>query len=84
LGIYLQTSHYMANLSRVLLIGNLTRDPEVSYTPKGTAVAAISLAINRVTGSGDSGVERKEETSLESYTQWQFLTARVKQILQNI
>ena len=74
----------MANLNRVILIGNLTRDPEVRYTPKGTAVADMSLAINRFTGSGDNGVERKEETSLESYTQWQFLTARAKQILQKI
>jgi len=38
----------MANLNKVLLLGNLTRDPELRYTPKGTAVADIALAINRV------------------------------------
>ena len=38
----------MANLNKVMLMGNLTRDPEVRYTPKGTAVAELGLAINRV------------------------------------
>ena len=38
----------MANLNKVMLIGNLTRDPELRYTPKGTAVAELGLAINRV------------------------------------
>ena len=36
----------MANLNKVLLMGNLTRDPEVRYTPKGTAVGDLSIAIN--------------------------------------
>jgi single-strand DNA-binding protein len=36
----------MANLNKVLLIGNLTRDPEVRYTPKGTAVGDLAIAIN--------------------------------------
>jgi single-strand DNA-binding protein len=35
-----------ANLNKVLLMGNLTRDPEVKYTPKGTAVGDLSIAIN--------------------------------------
>jgi single-strand DNA-binding protein len=58
----------MANLNRVLLIGNLTRDPEVRYTPKGTAVADIGIAINRVY-SGDDG-ERKEEVTFVDVTLW--------------
>ena len=37
----------MASVNKVMLIGNLTRDPEVRYTPKGSAVADIGLAINR-------------------------------------
>jgi single-strand DNA-binding protein len=37
----------MANFNKVILAGNLTRDPELRYTPKGTAVARIGLAINR-------------------------------------
>jgi single-strand DNA-binding protein len=36
----------MANLNKVLLMGNLTRDPEVRYTPKGTAVGDLAIAIN--------------------------------------
>jgi single-strand DNA-binding protein len=52
----------------VLLIGNLTRDPEVRFTPKGTAVAEIGLAVNRVY-SGEDG-ERKEETTFVDVTLW--------------
>ena len=37
----------MANLNRVFLIGNLTRDPELRYIPSGTAVANLGLAVNR-------------------------------------
>jgi single-strand DNA-binding protein len=58
----------MPNLNRVLLIGNLTRDPEVRYTPKGTAVADISLAINRFLQSEDG--EKKEEVTFVDVTLW--------------
>lgn len=37
----------MANYNKVILMGNLTRDPELRYTPNGTAVATLSLAVNR-------------------------------------
>lgn len=59
----------MANVNKVILIGNLTRDPEVRYTPKGTAVSDISLAVNRITGGSD-GVERREETTYVDITLW--------------
>lgn len=58
----------MANLNKVMLIGNLTRDPELRYTPKGTAVADIGLAINRV-WSNDAG-ERQEDTTFVDVTLW--------------
>lgn len=58
----------MPNLNKVQLMGNLTRDPEVRYTPKGTAVTDIGLAINR-TYSGDDG-ERREETTFVDITFW--------------
>lgn len=58
----------MANLNKVMLIGNLTRDPEVRYTPKGTAVADIGLAINRYF-QNDNG-ERQEETTFVDVTLW--------------
>jgi single-strand DNA-binding protein len=58
----------MANVNKVILIGNLTRDPEVKYTPKGSAVADISLAINRYY-STESG-EKREETTYVDVTLW--------------
>ena len=51
----------MANFNKVILMGNLTRDPELRYTPKGTAVARIGLACNRKWKS-ETG-ELKEEVT---------------------
>lgn len=51
----------MASVNKVILIGNLGRDPEVRYTPSGAAVCNISLATTRNWKSKDSG-ERVEET----------------------
>jgi single-strand DNA-binding protein len=58
----------MANFNKVMLMGNLTRDPEVRYTPKGTAVCEIGLAINRYF-SGESG-DKREETTFVDVTLW--------------
>ena len=58
----------MANFNRVLLIGNLTRDPDLRYTPKGTAVAELGLAVNRVY-SGENG-EKQKETTFVDVTLW--------------
>jgi single-strand DNA-binding protein len=58
----------MPNLNKVQLMGNITRDPEVRYTPKGTAVTDISLAINR-NYTGDDG-QRHEETTFVDITFW--------------
>jgi single-strand DNA-binding protein len=51
----------MASFNKVMLVGNLTRDPELRYTPKGTAVAKIGLAVNRV-WTNEAG-EKKEEVT---------------------
>src|SRR5947209_10850066 len=51
----------MANFNKVILVGNLTRDPELRYTPKGTAIAKIGLAVNRV-WTNEAG-EKKEEVT---------------------
>ena len=51
----------MANFNKVILAGNLTRDPELRFTPKGTAICKLGLAINR-TWSNETG-EKKEETT---------------------
>ena len=58
----------MANLNKVMLIGNLTRDIELKYTPKGSAIAELGLAINRKYKT-DSG-EFKEETTFVDVTLW--------------
>lgn len=54
----------MANLNKVMVIGNLTRDPEIKYTPKGSAIADIALAINR-TYTTDSNEKREETTYVD-------------------
>ena len=43
----------MASFNKVILMGNLTKDPELRYTPNGTAVASFSLAVNRRYKQGD-------------------------------
>lgn len=58
----------MANFNKVILAGNLTRDPELRYTPKGTAVARITLAVNR-TYTGEDG-QKKEEVSFVDVDVW--------------
>ncbi len=50
----------MTSFNKVILLGNLTRDPEIRYTPNGTAVANFAIAVNRKYKSGD---ETKEEVS---------------------
>ncbi len=51
----------MASINKVILIGNLGRDPELRYTPSGSAVCNVSIATTRNWKSKDSG-ERVEET----------------------
>ena len=51
----------MASFNKVVLVGNLTRDPELRYTPKGMAIAKIGLAVNRV-WTNEAG-EKKEEVT---------------------
>ena len=58
----------MANLNKVLLLGNVTRDPEVRYTPKGSAVCDLGVAVNR-NYTTDSG-EKREEVTFVDVTLW--------------
>jgi len=58
----------MANFNKVILLGNLTADPEVRYTPRGTAVTDIRMAINRVWN--DEQNQRREETTYLDVTLW--------------
>lgn len=59
----------MANLNKVMLIGNLTADPDVRTTPRGNAVTELRLAVNRVTAGPNEG-ERREEVTYLDVTCW--------------
>jgi len=59
----------MPNYNKVLLMGNITRDIEVKYTPKGTAVTDIGLAINRFIPAAE-GSEKREEVTFVDVTFW--------------
>ena len=58
----------MASLNKVLLIGNLTKDPELRYTPNGTAVTNLRIAVNRK--FKDRSGELKEDTCFITITAW--------------
>lgn len=58
----------MANLNKTFLIGNLTRDPELRYTPTGVAVANLGLAVNR--RFRDKTGELKEDVCFLTVTVW--------------
>lgn len=58
----------MANLNKVLLIGNLTRDPELRYTPSGTAVVNLRMAVNRK--FKDRAGEAKQEVCFITVVAW--------------
>ena len=67
------------SLNKVMLIGNLTRDPELRYTPSGTAVCTIGLATNR-SWTTDGG-EKKEETEYHRIIAWSKLAELCSQLL---
>ena len=54
----------MASFNKVILVGNLTRDPELRYTPKGMAIAKIGLAVNRV-WKNEAGESKEEVTFVD-------------------
>ncbi len=58
----------MASVNKVILIGNVTRDPEVKFTPKGTAVTDLGLAINRTYTAENN--EKREETTFVDVELW--------------
>ena len=58
----------MANLNKVLLIGNLTADPELRYTPNGTAVADLRLAVNRYSSRSE---DKRDDTVFVDVVVWQ-------------
>ena len=67
------------SLNKVMLIGNLTRDPELRYTPQGTAVCTLGLATNR-SWQTDTG-EKREETEFHRLVAWNKLAELCSQLL---
>ncbi|MDD3374575.1 MAG: single-stranded DNA-binding protein [Candidatus Omnitrophica bacterium] len=59
----------MASLNKIFLIGNLTKDPELRYTPNGVGVVNLRVAVNRKYRDRASG-ELKEETCFITVTAW--------------
>jgi single-strand DNA-binding protein len=59
----------MATVNKVMLLGNLTRDPELRYTPQGAAVCEFALALNRVYTNKQTG-QRVEEVSFIDCVAW--------------
>ena len=59
----------MANLNKVMIIGNLVADPDVRTTPRGNSVTELRLAVNRVSSGPNEG-ERREETTFLDVTCW--------------
>ena len=68
------------SLNKVMLIGNLTKDPELRYTPSGTAVCSFRVATNRSWTPADGG-ERKEETEFHRIVAWSKLAELCSQLL---
>lgn len=68
-----------ASLNKVLLIGNLTRDPELRYTPSGAAVCTFGIATNRYYVASD-GI-KKEETEFIKIVSWNKLAELCSQLL---
>jgi single-strand DNA-binding protein len=67
------------SLNRVQLIGNLTADPELRYTPQGIAVASFSIATNRTWTTGDG--EKKESAQFHRIVAWSKLAEICDQYL---
>ncbi len=69
----------MASVSKIIIIGNVGREPELKMTPNGRPVCEFSVAVNRVTGRGD---ERQEQTDWYRVSCWSSLAERAQQLIQ--
>ncbi len=71
----------MASMSKILIIGNVGKDPELKMTGNGRPVCEFSVAVNRVQGRSQSG-ERQEETDWYRVSCWGNLAETAQQIVQ--
>ena len=58
----------MVSFNKVIIMGNLTRDPEIRYNPSGKAVATLSIAVNKRSGRGEEG---KDDVSFFDVVVWE-------------
>ena len=70
----------MASVSKIVIIGNVGRDPELRMTPNGRPVCEFSVAVNRVTGRSDGG-DRQEQTDWYRVSCWSQLAERAQQMI---
>jgi single-strand DNA-binding protein len=68
----------VASLSKIIVIGNVGRDPELRMTPNGRPVCEFSIAVNRITGRAE---ERQEQTDWYRVSCWQGLAERAQQMI---
>jgi single-strand DNA-binding protein len=68
----------MANLNKVFMMGNLTRDPELKFTPQGKAVCSFPMAVNRQFKSGD---DLKKEVNFFPVVSWGALAENINKYL---
>src|ERR671931_1437325 len=71
----------MASLNKIMIIGNVGRDPELRMTANGKPVTEFSVAVNRIFNDGGSG-ERREETEWFRIVCWQRLAETAQQLIQ--
>ncbi|MBP7088369.1 MAG: single-stranded DNA-binding protein [Candidatus Omnitrophica bacterium] len=70
----------MVNFNKVLLVGNLTKDPELRYTPSGVAVTTLRLAVNR--SFKDRGGQTQKDTCFVNVVVWSQMAEVCNQYLQ--
>jgi len=68
----------VASVSKIIIIGNVGRDPELRMTPNGRPVCEFSVAVNRVTGKAD---DRQEQTDWYRISCWSSLAERAQQMI---
>src|SRR6266849_9374542 len=68
----------MASVSKIVIIGNVGRDPELRMTPNGRPVCEFSVAVNRVTGKAE---DRQKQTDWYRVSCWQNLAERAQQMI---
>jgi single-strand DNA-binding protein len=67
-------------MNKIMLIGNLGKDPELNYTPSGTALTKFTMAVNRRTRDRESG-EKRDETTWFNIVAWNQLAETCNQYL---